>query len=172
MDSIHIFRYHSLTVGTVDGTVVDSIDDIMRILPVHGATHGLGCTKHLLHGSRELFRHGPGPHNPSRVDDVVHGDVPRVPDVLHLLPVPRWLFESLDDQGSSGRHDGAGSLPVLNFQLHSHLEAFPVLGGFSDVWTAWTSIVLMEGFAEVENNKVTVLCNGAEEATSIDAVEA
>jgi F-type H+-transporting ATPase subunit epsilon len=38
--------------------------------------------------------------------------------------------------------------------------------------TAWTSIVLMEGFAEVENNKVTVLCNGAEEATSIDAVEA
>ena len=36
----------------------------------------------------------------------------------------------------------------------------------------WTSIVLMEGFAEVENNKVTVLCNGAEEATSIDAVEA
>jgi len=32
----------------------------------------------------------------------------------------------------------------------------------------WTSIVLMEGFAEVENNKVTILCNGAEEATSID----
>jgi F-type H+-transporting ATPase subunit epsilon len=34
--------------------------------------------------------------------------------------------------------------------------------------TEWTSIVLMEGFAEVENNKVTVLCNGAEEANSID----
>ena len=33
----------------------------------------------------------------------------------------------------------------------------------------WTSIVLMEGFAEVENNKVTILCNGAEEATSIDS---
>jgi F-type H+-transporting ATPase subunit epsilon len=32
----------------------------------------------------------------------------------------------------------------------------------------WTSIVLMEGFAEVENNKVTILCNGAEEASSID----
>jgi F-type H+-transporting ATPase subunit epsilon len=26
----------------------------------------------------------------------------------------------------------------------------------------WTSIVLMEGFAEVEDNKVTILCNGAE----------
>jgi len=33
----------------------------------------------------------------------------------------------------------------------------------------WTSIVLMEGFAEVENNKVTILCNGAEEASSIDS---
>ena len=32
----------------------------------------------------------------------------------------------------------------------------------------WTSIVLMEGFAEVENNKVTILCNGAEEGSSIN----
>ena len=30
----------------------------------------------------------------------------------------------------------------------------------------------MEGFAEVENNKVTVLCNGAEEASTIDAAKA
>jgi F-type H+-transporting ATPase subunit epsilon len=34
--------------------------------------------------------------------------------------------------------------------------------------TGWTSIVLMEGFAEVEANKVTILSNGAEEASSID----
>ena len=33
----------------------------------------------------------------------------------------------------------------------------------------WTSIVLMEGFAEVEDNKITILSNGAEEASSIDA---
>ena len=32
----------------------------------------------------------------------------------------------------------------------------------------WMSIVLMEGFAEVDNNKVTILCNGAEEGSSID----
>jgi F-type H+-transporting ATPase subunit epsilon len=32
----------------------------------------------------------------------------------------------------------------------------------------WTSIVIMEGFAEVEENKVTILCNGAEEGQSID----
>ena len=34
--------------------------------------------------------------------------------------------------------------------------------------TGWTSLVLMEGFAEVEDNKVTILCNGAEEGSSID----
>ena len=32
----------------------------------------------------------------------------------------------------------------------------------------WTSIVVMEGFAEVEDNKVTILCNGAETGSSID----
>jgi F-type H+-transporting ATPase subunit epsilon len=36
----------------------------------------------------------------------------------------------------------------------------------------WTSIVLLEGFAEVENNKVTILCNGAEEGSSIDRTSA
>ena len=32
----------------------------------------------------------------------------------------------------------------------------------------WTSIVLMEGFAEVEDNKVTILCDGAEEGSTIE----
>ena len=32
----------------------------------------------------------------------------------------------------------------------------------------WASIVLMEGFAEVDDNKVTILCNGAEEGSTID----
>jgi F-type H+-transporting ATPase subunit epsilon len=36
----------------------------------------------------------------------------------------------------------------------------------------WTSIVLMEGFAEVENNAVTILCNGAEEGSSINKATA
>ena len=36
----------------------------------------------------------------------------------------------------------------------------------------WTSIVLMEGFAEVEKDTVTVLCNGAEEGSSIDPTTA
>ena len=33
----------------------------------------------------------------------------------------------------------------------------------------WSSIVVMEGFAEVEDNKVTILCNGTEEGSSIDS---
>ena len=32
----------------------------------------------------------------------------------------------------------------------------------------WSSIVVMEGFAEVVDNKVTILCNGAETGSSID----
>ena len=36
----------------------------------------------------------------------------------------------------------------------------------------WTSIVVMEGFAEVEDNKVTILCNEAEEGSSIDLATA
>jgi len=36
----------------------------------------------------------------------------------------------------------------------------------------WTSIVLMEGFAEVEDNKVTILSNGAEEGSTIDSTAA
>jgi len=36
----------------------------------------------------------------------------------------------------------------------------------------WTSIALMGGFAEVEEDEVTVLVNGAELGSSIDAAEA
>jgi F-type H+-transporting ATPase subunit epsilon len=36
----------------------------------------------------------------------------------------------------------------------------------------WTSIILVEGFAEVEKNNVTVLCSAAEEANNIDLSQA
>lgn len=36
----------------------------------------------------------------------------------------------------------------------------------------WTPIALMGGFAEVENNEVTILVNGAEAGTDIDLDEA
>merc|ERR1711868_170792 len=43
------------------------------------------------------------------------------------------LLQGLDDQGSSGGNDRAGGLPVLDPQLHSDLETFPVGGGLGDV---------------------------------------
>jgi len=36
----------------------------------------------------------------------------------------------------------------------------------------WTSIILVEGFAEIEKNNVTVLCSGAEEASNIELSQA
>lgn len=36
----------------------------------------------------------------------------------------------------------------------------------------WTPIILLGGFAEVENNKVTILVNGAEEVKEINLQEA
>ena len=36
----------------------------------------------------------------------------------------------------------------------------------------WIPIVLLGGFAEVENNNITILVNGAEEASNIDADKA
>ncbi len=43
--------------------------------------------------------HGARPHDPGSTDDVVHGDVATVLDVLHLLPVPGRLLQRLDHQG-------------------------------------------------------------------------
>jgi len=36
----------------------------------------------------------------------------------------------------------------------------------------WTPIVLMGGFAEIENDQLTILVNGAEEGANIDKIEA
>lgn len=60
-----------------------------------------------------------------------------------------------------------------------------ILGGHAPLLTAldtgvmrvredknWLAIALMGGFAEVENNEVTILVNGAERGDSIDEAEA
>ena len=87
----------------------------------------------LLHGAGELLGHAPGPHHPGGGDDVVHRDVTGVLDVLHLLPVPRGLLESLDDEGGGRGNHAARGLPVLNLELDSDLESLPFLGGLGDV---------------------------------------
>ena len=45
--------------GAVDGAVVDAINDVMGVHPVHSAAYRLGSAKHLLHGAGELLGHGP-----------------------------------------------------------------------------------------------------------------
>ena len=105
----------------------------MRIHAINSASDRLSCAQDLLHAAAELLAHGPGPHDTSSLDDVVHGDVAVVLDVLHLLPVPGRFLESLDDEGGSGGHHGAGGLSVLNLQLNSHLETLPVSGSLGDV---------------------------------------
>merc|ERR550517_315148 len=78
---------------------------------------------------------GAGRHHAGGGDDVIHGDVAAVLDVLHLLPVPWRLLQCLDDQGSSRGNNRAGGLPVLDLQLDSDLEPFPVGSCLGDVVT-------------------------------------
>jgi len=107
----------------------------MGIHPVHGAADGLGSAEHLLHSPRELLGHGARRHDAGGSDDVVHGDVATVLDVLHLLSVPWGLLQCLDDKSGSRRNNRAGCLPVLDLQLDGDLKSLPVGGGLGDVVT-------------------------------------
>ena len=111
----------NLSSGALDRTVVDTIDDVMGIHAVHRAAHGLCGAEDFLHAAGELLRHGPGPHDAGGLDDVVHGDVAAVLDVLHLLPVPGGLLESFDDEGGGGRHHRHLGLSVLDTELDGNL---------------------------------------------------
>merc|ERR1719166_571715 len=76
-----------------------------------------------------------GPFVPGRVEDVIHGDVSVVLDVLHLLPVSVGFLESFDDE-SSGRGTNSNlSLSVLHSQLYCDLQSFPIAGGLGDIFT-------------------------------------
>merc|ERR1712061_879234 len=105
----------------------------MRIHPVHSAAHRLSGTKHLLHCPGEFLGHGSRRHYTGGGNDVIHGDVAAVLDVLDLLAVPWRLLQGLDDEGSSRGNDRAGGLPVLDPQLDSHLESLPVGSSLSNV---------------------------------------
>ena len=75
--------------------------------------------------------------------------------------------------------------PAEEVILPSTTGQLGILGGHAPLLTAldtgvmrvredknWLSIALMGGFAEVENNEVTILVNGAERGDSIDQEEA
>ena len=80
------------------GPLIDLVNDIMRGLTVHSAAHRLSSPEDLLDDPTELPGHGPGSHDAGGLVDVVHGDVPVVLHVLHLLPVPGRLLQGLDDE--------------------------------------------------------------------------
>ena len=44
-------------------------------------------------------------------------------------------LKSLDDKGGGGWDDSDGGLSVLDGELTSHSESFPVLGGFGNVFS-------------------------------------
>src|SRR5699024_1837611 len=83
----------------------------------------------------QFASHAARTHGPCNLDDLVHGQVATVFDVLHLLSVASRLLQRLDDQRGGGRDHCDGRLSVLNDQLAGDLEAFPVGGGLGNVIT-------------------------------------
>ena len=45
--------------GAVDSAIVDAIDDVVGVHPVHSTANRLSSAKHLFHGAGELLSHGP-----------------------------------------------------------------------------------------------------------------
>ena len=105
----------------------------MWVHAVNGATDRLGCSKNLLHAAGELTGHGARPHHSGSIDDIIHGDVTVVLDVLHFLPVPWGFLQGLDDESRSRRNDCNRGLSVLDLQLDGDLQTFPVTSCLSDV---------------------------------------
>merc|ERR1719431_1452382 len=130
-----VWTLQSSSCGTLVRAVIDCVNDVMRVLAVHGAANRLGSAEDLLADSTELPGHGPGPHGARSLVDVVHGDVPVVLDILHLLPVPGRLLQGLDDEGRGRGNNRDGGLSVLNLQLHGHLQALPGGGVLGNVVT-------------------------------------
>ena len=114
-------------------SVGNFLDNVVRVFIVDCTSNGLGGSQDFLAGSGECFGHGSWAHCTSDVDDVVHGDVTIVLYVLHLLPVPGWLFERLYDEWRGWRHHRHFSLSVLDGELYSDPQTLPVLCCFCDV---------------------------------------
>ena len=104
--------FNRLLGRTINCSIIDTINNVMRILTVNSTSNRLCGSEDLLHDSGELSGHSTGPHGAGGEDDVVHGNVSTVLDVLDLIP---WrLLQGLNDQfGGRGNHRASGS-PVLD----------------------------------------------------------
>lgn len=125
----------NLLLGHLDGSVVDTLDHVVRVLAVNGATDRLGGTKDLLDGTGQGLSERLVGHLSSDLDNLVQRNVTRVLDVLLLLSVSNGLVERLDDQGR-GRGDNRDlGLTVLDSQLDGNSETLPVTGSLGDVFS-------------------------------------
>lgn len=80
----------------------------MGILSVHGATNRLGRAQDLLHHTGEILGHRSRPHNTGGVDDVVHGDIAVVLDVLDFLTVTGRFLRTKRESVQYYRQSGEG----------------------------------------------------------------
>ena len=155
-------RKHTLLLGNLDRTIIDTLDNVVGVLPVNGASNGLGGSEDLLDGTgkvlgKGLVLHLSGDLNKVKNDgsassffihhlssnqsptthrnDLVEGNVTSVLDVLLLLSVSRRLLQGLDDQTRCRGDDADLGLTVLDGQLDGDSETLPVTGGLGDIFT-------------------------------------
>jgi hypothetical protein len=122
-----------LLVGDVNLAVVDGLGDNTRGLAINLATHTVGSAQNLLDNTLEVLGERLEAHGPGNLDDLVHADRLVVLDVLLLLAVTRGLLERLDDQRRGSGDNRDLRLSVLDGELDSYAQAFPVASGLGDI---------------------------------------
>lgn len=83
--------FSPLRVGHRDLAAVDLGHHLLRVHVVDGAADRLRRAEHLLAGAREGLGAAAGAHHAGDLDDVVHGDVAVVLDVLLLWVEFGWF---------------------------------------------------------------------------------
>merc|ERR1712105_135268 len=121
--------------GDFDLALVDLVDDVVGSVTIDGAADRLGGAQDLLDGALQLARHGALPHDAGNVNDLVEGNIAAVFDVLDLLAVTWGLLEGADKQRGGAWNHAHRRLTILDRQLDSDAETFPVLSRFGDVIT-------------------------------------
>ncbi|KAI9367870.1 hypothetical protein BJX61DRAFT_526488 [Aspergillus egyptiacus] len=134
-DERHKNHDHYLLGGDVNLAGLDVVADILGATAVDLATDGESSTEDLKNGTLELLGEGAAAHLAGNVDDFIEGDRLGVLDVLLLLAVTRRLLQGLDDEGRGGGHNRDLSLTVLDGELDSNTETFPVTSVLGNIFT-------------------------------------
>lgn len=107
----------------------------MWVLAVDGASNGVSGSEQFSADTGQVLSHGSFSHDSGGAQDIVPGDVTVVFDVLDLLSVPWWFFQSFDQQRRSTWYNGDLSLSVLDGEFDGYFQAFPLFGVLADVVT-------------------------------------